>query len=110
MSPTRIIVAAALMGVSLSGPVLAQSSVAGDLCDAQARKLSGYQPGLIPPVRLGPVTLRFGGSVAVGVSRSSGPGVTPAVPKGAGSGAREMRRIRAEEKYRSAYADCMARG
>lgn len=98
----------AALVLALSGSAVAQGAAQADLCDAQARRVSGYEPGLIPPLRLGPVTLRVGGSVAVGVARSSGPGVTPPVPKGAGAGAREMRRIRAEQKYRTAYAACMA--
>lgn len=108
MSIVRISALAAALVLGLSGAALAQGAAQADLCDAQARNVSGYQPGLIPPLRLGPVTLRMSGSVAVGAARSSGPGVTPPVPKGAGSGAREMRRIRAEQQYRSAYATCMS--
>ena len=100
--------ACALLVAALPGVVLAQTSDRVSVCDRRAKQISGYEPGLIPPFKIGPFTAKISGSVAIGVSRSSGSGFEPSVPRGAGAGAREMRAIRAEQRYKQEYAACIA--
>ena len=101
-------VLSAAVAMMLALPAVAQTNTTDDRCDRIARQQSGYDGGRLPGVKVGPFNLRVSGSVAIGVSRSSG-GAGVSVPAGAGEGAREMRRIRAEEDYREAYEACVAR-
>lgn len=88
-------------------PAAAQTTAIDSRCDRIARAQSGYEGGRLPTVEAGPLSLRLSGSVALGVSRSSG-GAGVSVPAGAGEGARELRRTRAERAYHDAYAACVA--
>lgn len=97
--PLIAALALALPAAALADDTLSQS------CDMQARKISGHVPGLIPPVSMGPLTLKITGEVAVGVSNTRGAFVgTP----DRGAGQRMMRRDQAEAEYKRLYADCMA--
>lgn len=101
----RVMIGIALVsGVMFGQPAMAQNQA--DICDRQARHASGYQGGRLPKFKIGPFTAQISGSVAVGVSRSSG-NAGPSVPKGAGAGAREMREINQEREYRRHYEACM---
>lgn len=99
----RPLVVALTLGLPVAG--LAEQPDATLSCDAKARKVSGHVPGLIPPVRLGPMTLKITGEVALGVSNSRGAFATS--PRG-GEGQRMLRRERAEQEYNRVYADCLA--
>ena len=101
----KSLTAAALLLVA-PGAVLAGS--AQDLCDARARAATGYHGGRIPDVEVGPVTLRIGGSVAIGVSRSSGSPLANPAPRGAGAYAREQRQAAQAKDYRAALDSCLA--
>ena len=86
-----------------------RADVLRDRCDNRAREVSGYYGGRIPSFKIGPFTARVGGSVAIGVGRSSG-GASPASPPFAGSYSVERREAAKAERYERALADCMARG
>lgn len=84
-------------------PALAQDRAA--LCHERAQKQAGIRD---TEWSQGRTTLRIGGSVGVGVSRSSGP-ATQGAPAYAGSAASERFEEKRRKKiYTRTYNDCMA--
>lgn len=83
----------------------AYAAGANDACEKRARQLSGYYGNRIPEFNVGPFTARISGSVAIGVSRSSG-GAQPHVPRGAGQAARDRREAEERRDYERILADC----
>lgn len=101
-----------LLALPVPGP--APANPQEDICHARARELSGFR-GAAPraETRRGNTSFRLSGSVAVGVSRESGP-PSPRAPGGHGAVAQERfeQNRRAEEdvkarNYRKIYDDCM---
>ena len=80
-------------------------------CRAQAERLSGYRPHAIEG-ELGGVRFRLSGSVALGVSRSSG-AASPDPPPGAGAAHRDRfeaeRNRKRAARYQSLFNACMER-
>ena len=98
----------------VAAPV-AQADVHRDICESQAREASNYWGGRIPELRIGPFTGRISGSVALGVSRSSGnrsaitmPGHAGTVPGQAGAYARERHEAEKSDRYKEIFDRCMA--
>ncbi|TDK45049.1 hypothetical protein [Antarcticimicrobium luteum] len=96
----------------LAGPLCAFPALAEDreaACRAQAERVSGYRLRA-PEVDAGGVTLRLGGSVALGVSRSQG-APAPTAPPFAGAAHRERfeaeRNRKRAEHYQRLFDDCM---
>jgi len=81
-----------------------------DACRARAERLSGYTPGALE-THVGNVTIRLSGSVALGVSRSSGPTVSSAPPF-AGAASRERydakRNSEKAQRYKQYFDQCMS--
>lgn len=88
--------------------LLATSATAQDAaqsCHERAMRQAGIRDTQIGDGR---ASIRIGGSVAVGVSRSSGP-ATPGVPAYAGSAASERFEQKRQQKiYRRTFQDCMS--
>ncbi|MCE8507970.1 hypothetical protein KBY28_05840 [Ruegeria pomeroyi] len=92
-----------LFAVLAAAPALAQDRAA--LCHERALKQAGIRH---TEWSQGRTTLRLGGSVGVGVSRSSGP-ATQEAPAYAGSAASERFEEKRRKKiYTRTYDDCMA--
>lgn len=104
---SRVAAIAGVLAVTAGAPAAAQGSVQADICERQAREASGYWGGRIPDIKIGPFTAKIGGSVALGVSRSSGATSAVKVPRGAGAYAREQREAEREKVYKRHYARCI---
>ncbi|MCE8546304.1 hypothetical protein KBY25_10775 [Ruegeria pomeroyi] len=92
-----------LLAVLAAAPALAQDRAA--LCHERALKQAGIRH---TEWSQGRTTLRLGGSVGVGVARSSGP-ATQGAPAYAGSAASERFEEKRRKKiYTRTYDDCMA--
>lgn len=100
---------AALTVAFLALPALAaQADPMKDICLVRAEKASGYsgdRSGLTKQV--GNTKLRLSGSVAVGVSRSTGAPGSHVAPGFAGQAATEQREAKAKKKFTRIYNDCM---
>lgn len=105
----RHILPLALAALLVTPAAVLRADVQRDVCDRQAREASNFWGGRIPEFRIGPFTGRISGSVALGVSRSSGAPSNIAVPPGAGAYAREQREAAKAERYREIFDRCMAR-
>jgi len=81
-----------------------------EVCRARAERLSGYTPSALE-ARVGNVTIRLSGSVALGVSRGSGP-AAPTAPAFAGAAAQERLEAERNEKgaalYQRFFDQCMS--
>lgn len=99
---------AAILALLMIAP--ARADAPEESCRARAERLSGHRPGGLT-AEVGNVTVRLGGSVALGVSRSSGP-AAPAAPPFAGAAARERLEAERNEKraalYRQYFDQCMS--
>jgi hypothetical protein len=92
----------ALSGFAFGGGAVLANPMT-DVCRARAVDASGYR-GLTQTV--GNVQFSLSGSVAVGVSRSSGPQSAPS-PAYAGQGEIDRQEDAARAKYTRVYDDCM---
>ena len=102
----KLMKVALIVGVT-AVPVIGLADVQRDVCDRQAREISGYDAFGGLSVTTGNVTARLSGSVAVGVSRSRGP-ENPKAPAFAGSSSVERREAQARERYDAALKACLA--
>ncbi|MGD9866068.1 MAG: hypothetical protein AB7S99_22945 [Pseudodonghicola sp.] len=107
MTMTRPTAAIALILSAL--PAAGMSQTREETCQARAEQLSGYRaPALAGEA--GQLSYRLSGSVALGVSKSSGT-AAPAAPPFAGAASAERREAeRQQEKatlYQRLYEDCM---
>lgn len=97
-------------GLALVLVTAAAANAQEEACRARAERLSGYRPSGLE-TRLGNVTIRLSGSVALGTSRSSGPAM-PAAPAFAGAAARERFEAKRNEKraarYQQYFDRCMS--
>lgn len=97
-----------------AAPLAAAAGDKEDLCRARARAESGVRGG--PAAQTGGVgvQMRLGGSAALGVSKSTGPGPAITPPPFAGATAAERhedaRARKREEAYRRVFARCMGDG
>ncbi|GAA6198867.1 hypothetical protein [Aquicoccus sp. SU-CL01552] len=99
---------AAGLALVMAAPAAAEERE--DTCRARAERLSGYSPGALE-TQVGEVTIRLSGSIALGVSRSSGPIVSSAPPS-AGAAARERheanRNSEKSKRYKQYFDQCMS--
>ncbi|MCB1340110.1 MAG: hypothetical protein KDK24_03390 [Pseudooceanicola sp.] len=95
---------AILLALGLPAVALADGQDNAKRCDMLARKASGHTPGLIPPIRLGAVTLKITGSVAFGVDSQRG---AIATTSARGADARDFDRDRKEAEYTRYYNECL---
>lgn len=79
---------------------------ARDLCERRAKSETGYSGSRLPEFKVGPFTAKVSGSVAVGVSRSSGP--THRSKNEGGAYAREQFEEKRYQEYENALKRCLA--
>lgn len=107
MSRTSLRLLVPLLLVPLAAPVAADGHEAA--CRAKAERLSGHRPSPLEG-QVGRLKFRLSGSLALGVSRSSGP-PSPAPPPFAGEAHRERAEAaRTRERvqtYQRIYDACM---
>lgn len=80
---------------------------ARDLCERRAKSETGYSGSRLPEFKVGPFTAKISGSVAVGVSRSSGTSPRSKNPEG-GAYAREQFEEKRYQEYENALKRCLA--
>ena len=104
----RFLLAVAVLAMAF--PVASSAQIdqaARDLCERRAKAETGYSGTRLPEFKVGPFTAKISGSVAVGVSRSSGPTPRSKNPEG-GAYAREQFEEKRYQEYENALKRCLA--
>ncbi len=97
----------AVVAALLMLPPVAGADPMQDVCHLRAKRESGHD-GLRPMIgRVGDVTMRLSGSVAVGIGHNSHSDASPKSPAFAGSAATERREDKALARYLRVYDRCM---